>query len=486
MSMNMNMFTSNDAQPRLLIVDTDEFTATLLKADLEGAGCKVEVCAPGERLTRLLQRQDWDAILADQDATSIETFESVLTQPEPPVLMMMSGFGSIDDAVEAVRAGAADFLTKPISGDQLRVSVGRALEQRELRSENRRLREDLGERFELDKLITRSREMKSVFDTVRQVADTRATLLIQGESGTGKSLLARGVHRSSSRAHAPFVAVNCGALPDNLLESELFGHERGAFTGAVKARPGKFESADGGTIFLDEIATASMDLQVKLLRVLQDREFERIGSSETIKVDVRVIAATNRPLAQEVEAGRFREDLYYRLNVLGLEIPPLRERCGDVVLLAESFLERIAGDYGRPIQGFSTDALAALTAHPWPGNVRELENSIERAVLLTHSNTIEIESLPEALHEGRSESAEGRPAGTSPALDLGGRNLKQALEHAERRFILQALQENNGSRKATALQLGINRTTLFNKMTKLGLMEQRFDAPQDDSPTSQS
>lgn len=485
MSMIVNMFTSSDAPPRLLVVDNDEFGAQVLQSDLSAIGCEVEVCTPGDRLARLLARGGWDAILADQDSASIETFEKVLSHPEPPVLMMMSGFGSIDDAVEAVRAGAADFLTKPLSADQLRVSLGRALEQRELRNENKRLKEEVGERFQLDKLVSRSPEMHAVFDTIRKVADTRATILIEGESGTGKTLLARGVHRSSSRSMEAFIAVNCGALPDNLLESELFGHERGAFTGAVKTRPGKFEAADRGTIFLDEIACASIDLQIKLLRVLQEREFERVGSTETRKVDVRVIAASNRSLAEEVQAGRFREDLYYRLNVLGLKIPPLRERCGDVKLLAETFLERISREYGREIEGFTPGALAALLAHSWPGNVRELENSVERAVLLTHGEHVGIESLPEALgqHAQRDSAKLTDPTACHAGLpSLAGRHLKDALEDAERSYILQALQENNGSRKASALQLGINRTTLFNKMTKLGLMDQRFDDTTDAHP----
>ncbi len=485
MSINVDMFTSSDAKPRLLIIDSDQFGSELLRSDLAEFGCQVELCTPGERLGRLLERQQWDAILADQDTIEIEIFESLLARPDPPVLVMMSGFGSIDDAVEAVRAGASDFLTKPISGEQLKVSLGRALEQRELRSENRRLREDLGERFELDKLISRSSEMRQVFETVRKVADTRATILVEGESGTGKTLLARGIHRLSSRAIEPFIAVNCGALPDNLLESELFGHERGAFTGAIKSRSGKFEAAHRGTIFLDEIACASMDLQIKLLRVLQDREFERVGSSETRQVDVRVIAATNQPLREEVEAGRFREDLFYRLNVLNLHIPPLRDRCGDVVLLAEAFLERIAQEYDRQVEGFTSEALSALSAYSWPGNVRELENSVERAVLMNQEPRIGPESLPEALQVTSSRASLAPEEAQSPGFFLAGRNLKEAMVEAERLLILQALEENGGSRKATALQLGINRTTLFNKMTKLGLMERQFNSSsQDDTQAS--
>lgn len=468
--------TQNVAPPRILIVDSDSFGTTMLSEDLADCGCQVEVCDNPEQLSRLLGRHTWDAILADQDTAPIATFEALMSRPNPPVILMMSGFGSVEDALEAVRAGAADFLTKPISGDQLQLSISRALEKRELRTENQRLREDLGERFELDKLVSRSPEMHKIFDTVRKVADTRATILIQGESGTGKSLLARGIHRSSLRAEAPFIAVNCGALPDNLLESELFGHERGAFTGAVKSQAGKFEAADGGTIFLDEISCASIDLQVKLLRVLQEREFERVGSSETRKVDVRVIAATNQVLLEEVAAGRFRKDLYYRLNVLDLEIPPLRTRCGDVILLAERFLERISQDYGREIRGFSPEALTALSGHDWPGNVRELENSVERAVLMARGDSIGLENLPEELIQAAQNTSQLGSSSQLGQLSLAGRTLRQALEDAEKQLILQALLGNRGSRKETALQLGINRTTLFNKMTKLDLMERGFEA----------
>ncbi len=465
-SMILDMSTSNSTVPRVLLIDGDQHGAEVLAADLRHAGCAVEICGSDEGLQGLLEAGAWDAILADQDTATLDSLQEALRQDDPPVLVMMAGFGSIDDAVGAVRAGAADFLSKPVSGEQLRVSMGRALEQRALRVENRQLRQDLGQRYELGQLHSRCRRMREVFDTVRQVADTRATILIEGESGTGKTLLARGIHRHSSRAAAPFVEVNCGALPDNLLETELFGHEKGAFTGADRDRPGKFEAADGGTLFLDEISSASLDLQVKLLRALQDREFERVGSTQTRRVDVRVIAASNRPLLEEVEAGRFREDLFYRLNVLGLAVPPLRERPGDVALLAERFLESLAESYCRPITGFDPAALAALTAHSWPGNVRELENSIERAVLLTQEGPVQPTALPEAL---RSPAPRPLPVPSAPALD--GLSLRDALRAVERELIREALLENDGSRNATAAQLGINRTTLFNKMTKFGLMD---------------
>jgi two-component system, NtrC family, response regulator AtoC len=470
--------------PRVLLVSDDPFETSILEADLSEAGCEVEVCGAGRRLDRLLERGDWDAILSDQETAAVDRFETILARPDPPVLVLLAGFGSIDDAVEAVRAGAADYLSKPISGDQLRHSLGRALEQRELRSENRRLREDLGERYELGNLKSRSPEMQRIFETVRTVADTKATILIQGESGTGKTLLARSIHRHSSRSDGPFVEVNCGALPDGLLESELFGHVRGAFTGAIKDRPGKFEIADGGTIFLDEIACASPDLQVKLLRVLQDRELERLGDSLTRKVDVRVIAACNQPLREEIEAGRFREDLFYRLHVLGLEVPPLRERPGDVVMLAEHFLGLHAREYGRSLKGFDDDVLPRLSAYPWPGNVRELENALERAVLLCRGERIGTRDLPPEISPGSpSNAAEGSSGTPSVPPELHPGPLRSALEKVERDLIKRALDRHRGSRKATAAELEINRTTLFNKMKKYNLMDLPSEDP-DESRTS--
>jgi DNA-binding NtrC family response regulator len=474
-SIKVNMSTILTQAPRLLLVDSDQFGTDLLRADLEAMGCEVEVCEGGKRLERLLAHSNWDAILADQDTASLNMFARTLAAPNPPVLVIMAGFGSIDDAVEAVRAGAADFLTKPVSSDQVRVSLDRALEKRDLRNENQRLREEMGERFALGNLHSRSDKMRDIFEMVRNVADTRATILIEGESGTGKTLLARTIHSSSSRTAAPFVEVNCGALPDNLLESELFGHDRGAFTGAIKTKAGKFEAAHGGTIFLDEVSCASLDLQIKLLRVLQDREFEKVGSNETQRVDVRVIAATNQPLHKEVAEGRFREDLFYRLNVLGLAVPPLRERRGDVVDLAERFLARAAESYGRKIMGFEPRAMSALTSHSWPGNIRELENLVERAVLVNRGPKISLDAFPpEFVEHCDPDRFESLEEGNAP-LRLDGRTLKQALEGAESALICQTLRENDGSRNRTALQLGINRTTLFNKMTKFALMDLEFD-----------
>ncbi|MCK6446294.1 MAG: sigma-54 dependent transcriptional regulator [Planctomycetes bacterium] len=406
-----------------------------------------------------------------------------------PVILLAS-FGSIGDAVDAMRRGAADYLTRPIAADRLVISLKRALEDAELRTENERLKESLGERFGLGRILSRDPRMLEVKHIVESVADTRAHLLITGESGTGKTLLARAIHQRSSRHARPFVEVNCGALPVTLLESELFGHVKGAFTGATKDKAGRFEAADTGTLFLDEIATAPPELQVKLLRVLQDKLFERVGDTETRQVDVRVIAATNRDLRDEVRQGRFREDLYWRLAVVPIHLPPLRERPRDVALLAEHFVTRAATEYGRPVKALAPDALAALCNAPWPGNVRELENTLERAVLLARGDVLELADLGAdfappvgaacELRRPLVQDAQGAfgVSGASGELGAPGTpgtggglpHLKAALAEPERELILRALERHGGSRKATAQALGVNRTTLFNKMRKYGLL----------------
>jgi DNA-binding NtrC family response regulator len=349
--------------------------------------------------------------------------------------------------------------------ERLLVHLARAREHRALQRENRELRATLERTYRLGQLQTRDERMRRVLALIETVADTRATVLLCGESGTGKTLLARTIHARSSRGDRPCVVVDCGALPPTLLESELFGHARGAFTGAVRDKPGLVETADGGTLFLDEIASASLDLQAKLLRVVQERVFERVGETRTRAVDVRLIAATNRDLLGEVAAGRFRQDLYYRINVVRLDLPPLRERPGDIPLLAAACLERYAREHGRPVERFSPAALSALTRAPWPGNVRELENAVERAVLLAPGSEIRAEDLGrELLPAGQPPG----PQGTLPQPPLGP--LKEGLEGPERALIARALDASGGSRTRAAALLGINRTTLFNKMRKYDLL----------------
>ncbi|MCE9594928.1 MAG: sigma 54-interacting transcriptional regulator [Planctomycetes bacterium] len=381
-----------------------------------------------------------------------------------PAVIVLASFGSIGDAVTAMRRGAADYLTRPIVGERLVLSLRRALEGHDLRVENARLKETLGERFDLGRIVSRDPRMLDVKRLVESVGDTRAHLLITGESGTGKTMLARAIHQRSARAKQPFVEVNCGALPITLLESELFGHVRGAFTGAIKDKAGRFEAADGGTLFLDEIANAPLELQIKLLRVLQDKLFERVGDSETRQVDVRVIAATNRDLRDEVKAGRFREDLYWRLAVVPIHLPPLRERPRDLPLLVEAFLERAAEEHGRAVRSVSPEALLALCRARWPGNVRELENTLERAVLLARGEEIRLADLGPDF--APTDALRTATPGPLPAAQ----NLKDALAEPERELIRRALAEHDGCRKATAAALGVNRTTLFNKMRKHGLL----------------
>ncbi|MFN0243017.1 MAG: sigma-54-dependent transcriptional regulator [Planctomycetota bacterium] len=463
---------------RVLVADGDGSSTRPFVTALRQAGYTVDAANGAPRLLRALASIEPAVLLFDQDTLPRELLSEIARQPNAPAVVLLAGFGSVQEAVASLRAGAFDYLCKPVSDEQVLVSVARAVESRSLKRENEKLKADLDGRFELGRIVSRDPAFQRVLHTVAALSDTRATILIEGESGTGKTLLARTIHAQSSRRHAPFVEVNCGALPDALLESELFGHARGAFTGAVRDKAGKFEAADGGTLFLDEISTSSLDLQVKLLRVLQDRQFERLGEEKTRTSDVRVIAATNRDLSSEVAAGRFREDLYYRVHVVALRLPSLRERPGDVALLAEHFLARFAAEYARPARRFQSECLALFASYPWPGNVRELEHVIERAVLLCPRETIETSDLV----LGPATPATGPVA---PELARGGAvvaalceiaaqdvaTLRAALAGPERELIRRALEQNKGCRKATARMLGVNRTTLFNKMRKYKLMD---------------
>jgi two-component system NtrC family response regulator len=376
--MSLTRDTGRDAAA-ILVADPDLAFARRTASLLRQAGHRTEACAGGPRLLRALAGPDsgFDLVLADF-ASVDPALRARPAAPDAPALVLLSGFGSVEDEVAALRSGAFDFLTKPIDEEQLVLVVARAIGARGLARENARLRADLSERHAFGSVVTRDPAMRRVLEVAESLAGTRATILIEGESGTGKTMLARAIHEHAART-APFVEVTCGALPSSLLESELFGHARGAFTGALRDRPGKFEAADGGTLFLDEIGNAPLDLQQKLLRVLQDKSFERLGETRTRTVDVRVIAATNEDLAAAVQAGRFREDLLWRVRVVALSMPPLRERRGDVPILAEHFLERFRAEHGRPGVELDPACLPLLAAQPWRGNVRELEHCLERA-----------------------------------------------------------------------------------------------------------
>ncbi len=451
----------------MLLVDDDRQVLEAMTDWLIEQGIEVDPCVGYvDALSRLGQKQ-YDLMLADirlQDGDGFDLLEQSIRRWPTMQVILMTGYGTADSAIDAIRAGAFDYLTKPLIDDELLMSIERAMAQRQVIDENTKLKAELDRKHGMGNIVGQDPRMLRVFDVIESVADTRATILVTGESGTGKSMIARAIHRRSERRGGPFVEVACGALPENLLESELFGHVAGAFTGAVKDKAGKFLQANGGTIFLDEIGTATPAMQVKLLRVLQELAFEPVGGSETFKVDVRVILATNENLAKNVAEGKFRQDLYYRINVINLELPPLRGRVSDIPTLAQKFLEEVREDANRPhMKGFTDDALTAMQKYPWPGNVRELQNVVERAVLLGKQEYIGVNDLPLELRS---------PGGFTIAPLATGSSLKGALKAPERQLILEVLEANGWSRTATANALGINRTTLYKKMKRLGLEDQ--------------
>ncbi len=456
---------ANSTRGSLLLVDDDIPLRQSMAEFLRSCGLQTETSGTcQEALDRMKERQ-FDVVICDVHLPDHDGFNllkwAVKNTPETAVILL-TGYGTIENAVEAIRIGAFDYLTKPLIEDELTFSIERALGQRRIVQENKSLRAQLDQRFGLGKIIGRDYKMQKMFDLIESVADTKTTVLILGENGTGKTMTARAIHQSSSRRDKPFVEVACGSLPDSLLESELFGHVAGSFTGAVKDKEGKFLQADGGTLFLDELATASPSLQVKLLRVLQDREFEPVGGNKTIKVDVRLILATNANLEEMVAKGEFRQDLYYRINVITLTQPPLRERIGDIPLLLEHFLNDFREQTGKKVEGFSEDAIQLLQQHNWPGNVRELVNIVERSVVLCKNPVIDVDDLPESVRKLSHLSA-------GHIAHIGNTPLKKALADPERQILLEALEQNGWNRQQTAAMLGINRTTLYKKMKKFGI-----------------
>ncbi|QEG21342.1 sigma-54-dependent transcriptional regulator [Mariniblastus fucicola] len=454
-------------QTRLLIVDDDQHLLQSMGQWLETQGFAIQVASNVKEAKTRLANDTFDVALIDLrlgDEDGFELLEFCKNSVPQMVAILMTGYANIDTGVEAMRRGAADLLTKPLIDDELLMGIERAMSQRQVVEENRNLKAQLDHKFDKTNIVGTDFRMQKIFDMIDNIANTKATVLITGESGTGKSLIARAIHQKSNRKDGPFVEVACGALPENLLESELFGHVAGSFTGATANKEGKFQQAHGGTIFLDEIGTASPGLQVKLLRVLQEFEFEQVGGTKTFRTDARVVLATNEDLEQCVAENRFRQDLYYRINVINLLLPSLRERPSDVPMLAMHFLKKVCQEEGRSLEGFNDQAIHALRNYDWPGNVRELQNVVERAVLLGKGPELGVSDLP---------SHVGTVTQSSPQISVSAtgkrQTLKEALEGPERVIILQCLQENNWNRNETADQLGINRTTLYKKMKKLGL-----------------
>jgi DNA-binding NtrC family response regulator len=448
----------------ILVVDDDLGLLQSLKEILEAEGYGVATAADGEQGLLLIKEQNFDLVLSDLSMPGLDGMELLKylqrEQPECPCIII-TGYGTITNAVTAMRQGAYDYFTKPVDATELRLVVARALEHRRLKWENLHLKKQLHRRFGFANMVGNSDPMIRVFELIRKVADSDSNVLILGESGTGKELIAHAIHYNSPRAEGPLIPVNCAAIPEELLESELFGHERGAFTHAVRTRIGRFEQADGGTIFLDEISEMSPGLQVKILRVLQNHSFERIGGIKTIRVDIRVIAATNRNLEELVSQNKFREDLFYRLNVIPIRVPPLRERETDIPLLLQHFLEFFSRTKKKPLRRLSPTVLELLCQYPWPGNVRELENLMERLVILTEGEVVEVTDLPEKFQRlilPPQEKPEDFPA--------RGIHFNDAVQSFERNLILKALRQSNWVKSQAAQLLHLNRTTLLEKMKK--------------------
>ncbi|MEB2344587.1 MAG: sigma-54 dependent transcriptional regulator [Deltaproteobacteria bacterium] len=470
-------------KPRVLVVEDEAAIRLALGGLLRREGYEVDQAESGDAALAQLHGEAYDLVLTDlalgAGASGMDVLHAVRQAwPETPVVMI-TAHGSEKIAVEAIKAGAEDYVPKPFDNDEIRLTVRRALERTRLQRENRELRERMDREWRFENLIGSGPAMRRVFDTIRKVAETDLTVLVRGESGTGKELVAQALHQRSPRRARAFVAVNCAAISRELVESELFGHEKGSFTGADARRAGRFEAAQGGTIFLDEIGDMPAATQAKVLRVLEERAFERVGGQEPVEVDVRVVAATHRDLEDEVRRGRFREDLYYRLKVVEVELPALRERPEDVPALAEQFLSALAARLERPKVPIAPAALARLARHPWPGNVRELRNVVEQAAVLAGGPAIEEEDL--RLPAGAAGGGDGTAGGEASEGRFADAK-RQAVEHFERSFLLAALRANGGNVSRTAAAIGMVRQSLQQKIRELGLRDELAREPAAEDP----
>ncbi len=453
---------------RLLVVDDEENMVHFLTKLLRAEGFEVEGVGTGEAALERLRAAPFELVLTDlklPDTDGIEILKGARELQPEAVVVLITAYGTIESAIEAMRAGAYDYVSKPFRASEILQVVDKALERVRLRREVSQLRQAVAERFGFASLVGKSPKMQEVYTQIEKVAATRGTVLIQGESGTGKELVAKAIHFNSSRKSGPFVVIDCGAIPEALQESELFGHERGAFTGAIATKKGLFEEAHGGTLFLDEVAELAPGLQAKLLRALQDGEIRRVGGTKTLHVDARVIAATNRDLAAEVREGAFREDLFYRLNVFPIFLPPLRERREDLPLLVDHFLDRLARDGGKPPKRLSPEALRAMMTHPWAGNVRELEHALERAALLSEAETITDRDLPPEILAPKDELTVVLPDSAVSFKET----MARLIRDAETRLIRRALAQAGGNRTEAARILGISRRTLLYKLNEYNL-----------------
>jgi nitrogen regulation protein NR(I) len=481
------------AHYRILVIEDDETVRDVLRTFLKDKGFDVTIAVSGEAGLEVLRSEKFDLIITDLIMPGISGMdvlkEVIATKATTPVLVM-TAFASVQTAVEAIRIGAFDYLTKPFNLEELMIVLDKALSVSKLQKENVMLKMQLKKKYEFKELIGDSGPMQAVYQLIEKIADTDSTVLITGESGTGKELIAKTIHyNNTARAVGPFVPLNCAAIPRDLLESELFGHEKGAFTGAINARMGRFELAQGGTLFLDEVGELDPSLQVKLLRVLQEREFERVGGVKTIKVDVRILAASNKDLEKATKDATFREDLFYRLNVIPLHLPPLRSRADDIPLLTAHFIQEFSRKRKRESFTIAPDAMECLMQYQWPGNVRELENLVERLSILVSGPVVRVSDLPEKLRQPGlpfpGAAAAPRMHGDAPhappfpqhapsvEIGEGGINLNDMVSSMERQLIRKALERTGGVRSKAAQLLGLNRTTLLEKMKKMGIEMQK-------------